>query len=120
MDSHKRILAILYIVSGSFQVLILGGLGLFLSTLFPLIADEAGPDGAWILELLGWAIPGLFWILILLFAVPSIIGGVALLQHRSWALTLLLIMGCFKLFSFPIGTVLGVYTIWVYAEANKK
>ncbi|MBX2967703.1 MAG: hypothetical protein KF845_16295 [Cyclobacteriaceae bacterium] len=120
MDSHKRILAILHIVSGSFQLLILGGLSLFLSALFPLIAEEAGQDGAWILELLAWAIPGLFWVIILLFAVPSIIGGIALLQHKSWALTLLLVMGCFKLFSFPIGTALGIYTIWVYAESNKK
>ncbi|MBX2962371.1 MAG: hypothetical protein KF687_07660 [Cyclobacteriaceae bacterium] len=120
MESHKRILAILYIVSGSFQLLIFGGLSVFLSVLFPLIASEAGANDAWILELLGWALPGLFWILILLFAVPSIVGGIALLQQRSWALTLLLIMGCFKLFSFPIGTALGVYTIWVYAEVTKK
>ena len=29
------------------------------------------------------------------------------------------VLGCFKLFSFPLGTALGVYTIWVYSEDHK-
>ena len=49
----------------------------------------------------------------------AIIGGISLLNGKSWALTLLLVLGCFKLFSFPFGTALGIYTIWVYAEDKK-
>jgi hypothetical protein len=41
------------------------------------------------------------------------------LNNKSWALTLLLVLGCFKLFSFPIGTAIGIYTIYVYSESNK-
>jgi len=119
MESHKRILGILYIIAGSLQVALLAGLSVFISTLFPFIANEAGPDSAWIIELIGSLIPFLLWTIILIFAIPSIIGGVAILNNKPWALTLLLVMGCFKLFSFPIGTALGVYTIWVYAESNK-
>ncbi len=119
MDSHKRILGILYIISGSFQMVILAFVAVFLSTLFPFIAKEVDPNAVWIMEIIGWLIPGIFWVIILLFSIPSIVGGIAILQHKSWALTLLLVMGCFKLFSFPIGTALGVYTIWVYTEENK-
>jgi hypothetical protein len=119
MESHKRILGILYIIAGSLQVALLAGLSVFISTLFPFIANEAGPDSVWIIELIGSLIPFLLWTIILIFAIPSIIGGVAILNNKPWALTLLLVMGCFKLFSFPIGTALGVYTIWVYAESNK-
>ena len=120
MDSHKKILAVLYIVSGSFQMVILGLISIFLSSLFPIVAKEVDANMVWVMDLMGTLLPGIFWGIILLFSVPSIIGGIATLQGKSWALTLLLVMGCFKLFSFPIGTALGVYTIWVYAESNKK
>jgi hypothetical protein len=43
-----------------------------------------------------------------------------LLNEKSWAMTLLLVLGCFKLFSFPIGTAIGIYTIWVYSESHKQ
>jgi len=119
MESHKRILGILYIVVGSFQLIGLAGASLFLTAMFPFIADEAGPDASVILNLLGAFIPYLFWALIFVFAIPSIIGGIALLNEKPWALTLLLVIGCFKLLSFPIGTAIGIYTIWVYAESNK-
>jgi len=119
MESHKRILAILFIVAGTLQMFLLIGLSLFISTIFPFIAEEAGSEGGWIIEFIGNSIPLILWSIILVFSIPSIIGGIALLQGKSWALTLILVMGCFKLFSFPIGTALGIYAIWVYAESNK-
>jgi hypothetical protein len=48
------------------------------------------------------------------------IAGAGLLLGKPWALTLALVMGCFKLFSFPFGTALGIYTIWVYAENHRQ
>jgi hypothetical protein len=119
IHSHKRILGILYIVVGSLQLVALTGVSFFLTAMMPFVAEEAGPEGSAILNLLGSMIPFLFWALILVFAIPSIIGGIAILNEKSWALTLLLVIGCFKLFSFPFGTALGIYTIWVYAESNK-
>lgn len=119
MESHKKILGILYIVSGILQMLTLVIVSLFLTSFLPFIASEVEAEATWILELVGALVPAIIWCVIILFSIPSIIGGVAMLQGKSWALTLLLVMGCFKLFSFPIGTALGVYTIWVYAESNK-
>ena len=119
MDSHKKVLAILYIVSGILQALILLLVSFFIGTLFPFLASEAEPDEQWVLTFIGNFIPAILWGLIIFMALPSIIGGVSLLNGKKWALTLLLVLGCFKLFSFPVGTALGVYTIWVYAEDNK-
>jgi hypothetical protein len=59
-------------------------------------------------------------VIVIFFALPSIGAGIGLLYKQNWALILALILGCFKLFSFPIGTALGVYTIWVYAEDTKS
>lgn len=48
-----------------------------------------------------------------LLAVPSIAGGIGLLKGKSWARILVLILGIFNLIDFPIGTLIGIYTIWV-------
>jgi hypothetical protein len=119
MEVHKRILAILYIISGSLQILAMLFVSAFISIIIPFIMDEAGPDAQWVFV---WIVPFIRIIaivIILFFAIPSIIGGIGLLNSRSWALTLLLVLGCFKLFSFPIGTAIGIYTIWVYSENHK-
>lgn len=120
MESHKRILAILYIISGALQILILLFVSTFISMFIPLITDQADPDAQWVFT---WIVPFIQIIAtigILLFSIPSIIGGIGLLNNKSWAMILVLILGCFKLFSFPIGTAIGIYTIWVYSESNKQ
>lgn len=119
MEVHKRILAILYIISGSLQILGMLFVTAFLSAIIPFIMDEAGPDAEWVFV---WLVPFIRIIaivIILFFSIPSIIGGVALLNNKPWALTLLLVLGCFKLFSFPIGTAIGIYTIYVYSQDHK-
>lgn len=120
MDAHKRILAILYIISASLQILGMIILSAFISILIPFIMDGAGPEAQWFFV---WVVPFIKFIavaIVILFSIPSMIGGIALLNKKDWALTLLLVLGCFKLFSFPIGTAIGIYTIWVYAENHKR
>ncbi len=119
MEIHKRILAILYIISGSLQILGMLIASAFISIIIPFIMDEAAPEVQWIFV---WIVPfiRLFAVMIIfIFSIPSIIGGIALLNNKPWALTLLLVLGCFKLFSFPIGTAIGIYSIWVYSENHK-
>ncbi len=119
MEVHKRILAILYIISGSLQIVGMLFVTAFLSVIIPFIMEEAGPDAEWVFV---WLVPFIRIIavvIILFFAIPSIIGGVGLLNDKPWALTLLLVLGCFKLFSFPIGTAIGIYTIYVYSQDKK-
>jgi hypothetical protein len=119
MEIHKRILAILYIISGSLQILGMLFVSAFISVIIPFIMDEAGPDAQWVFV---WIVPFIRIIaigIIILFSIPSIVGGIGLLNNKSWALTLLLVLGCFKLFSFPIGTAIGIYSIWVYSEDHK-
>lgn len=46
-------------------------------------------------------------------SIPEIIGGVGLLKRKPWARILVLIIGCLDLLEIPIGTAIGIYTIWV-------
>ncbi len=119
METHRRILSILFIVHGVLQAIGMLLVSLFLSAFLPLIFAEAEPEAREILE---WLMPFIQFIstaIILLLSIPSIVGGIALLNGKKWALTLLLVLGCLKLLSFPFGTALGIYSIWVFIEDKK-
>lgn len=120
MESHKRIAGTVFIVFASFQILGMLFLSLFVTMLLRWVLSEAELEAQWVVM---WLIPllqAIAWGVILLFAIPSIIAGIGLLNNKKWALTLALVLGCFKLFSFPFGTALGIYTIWIYSEEHKK
>jgi hypothetical protein len=59
------------------------------------------------------------YLIIIFFSIPTLIAGVGLLTKQRWATLFALIMGCLKLFSFPIGTAIGIYAIWIYSEDHK-
>jgi hypothetical protein len=54
------------------------------------------------------------WLLIV--SVPGIIGGIGVLRHQLWARYLILVLSVVELFSMPIGTAVGVYSIWVLVQ----
>lgn len=120
MESHKRILGILYIISGAFQMILVFGLSMFISTILAFATSEIDPGKEVIFDFIARIFQFLPAIIIIFFSIPAIIAGIGLLYKQSWALVLALILGCFKLFSFPIGTALGVYTIWIYVEHSKQ
>jgi hypothetical protein len=110
MDKHVTVVAVLNLifgVLGCFTALILfviiagGGL------LGSVMSNEALP--AFITGAVGTVIA----MLITLFSVPGIIGGLGLLNRKPWARILMLILGFLGLLNIPFGTVLGIYTIWV-------
>lgn len=120
MDTHKRVLGILFTVTGILQIMTFSILSLIFSTLFPLIIEQADQDGVWILEWVSHFGQLLGVFLICFIAIPTVIAGIGLLNKQRWAMTLALILGCLKLFSFPIGTIIGIYTIWVFAEDQRQ
>lgn len=119
MESHKRILGILFIISGVLRILGMVFLMGFFSVILPFIIEEVSADEVWVFELIEKSIQLVGWAFILIFAIPRIIAGVGLLNKKPWALLIALIWGCLGVFSFPLGTALCGYTIWVYIEDNK-
>jgi len=49
-------------------------------------------------------------------SVPDVIGGIGLIKRQSWARILVLILSVLKLINFPLGTIVGVYSIWVLMQ----
>ena len=50
---------------------------------------------------------------LLILSLPGIIAGIGLLKYRQWARILAIIIGVLHLLSFPFGTALGVYALYV-------
>lgn len=119
MESHKRILGIIYIISATMQVILLLFLGAFFSAIFAFAKSEADPEGQRVIELISGLLQYLPAILVIFMTIPSLVAGIGLLARQRWAMVLALVLGCFKLFSFPIGTAIGIYTIWVYSEDQR-
>ena len=124
LASNKRTLGIVHIVYGTFNALIFIFIGLIISSFLPFIMDaileQEGPDAAIIVDMVANIIRVVFTFIFILSAIPSIIGGIGVLQGKSWGLTVALIAGCVSIFSFPFGTALGVYSIYVYIQNNKQ
>lgn len=53
-------------------------------------------------------------------AAAGFLAGWGLIQRKPWARTLTLILAFLGLLSFPLGTALGVYTIWVLLAGNAE
>jgi len=51
-----------------------------------------------------------------LLSIADIIGGVGVLKHKNWARYLVMVHSVLDLFNFPIGSVLGIYSIWVLMQ----
>lgn len=47
------------------------------------------------------------------WAIAGIIAGCGLLGHQPWARILAIVLACVGLIHFPLGTALGIYTLWV-------
>lgn len=104
MDMHSRVMAILHIACG---ILLIGAIliaGLFFSALFS-VAQES---------------PGAFAGLGAAVAIPFIVIGacqmgaaVAYLNGKAAARPFVIVFGVLGMLSFPLGTALGLYTIWV-------
>jgi hypothetical protein len=112
MQTHVKILAILHIVFGALGVLIGFGIFAFFGGIAGLIHMDHDPDAAFVVPMMG-AIGGFVLILILCLSIPGIIAGIGLLSFQPWARILTIILSILDLISFPFGTALGIYGLWV-------
>ncbi len=109
-EQHNRLVGILHLVWAGFAIvgvgagtILLAGIGLL-----PGVLDET-----WLPLAITTTIALLIAGVILLFFLPSLMGGIGILRHRPWGRTWLTIAAILNLIIFPLGTALGLYTLWV-------
>jgi hypothetical protein len=106
MEKHVTLVAVINIAFGF--------LGIFLGIILFVILVGAGiisqdPEALTITSIVGIAV-GFF---LILTSIPEVIGGFGLLKRRPWARVLVLIIAVLDLFMIPIGTIIGIYELWV-------
>jgi hypothetical protein len=106
MRTHVPIVAWLNIV-GSILLL---GIALFLLVLLPGIGAMSGDRQAMgILAVVGFSV-GIFMAVL---ALPGLLAGIGLLKRKNWGRVLAIVVSFLNLLNFPLGTLLGGYSLWV-------
>ena len=109
MELHVPIVAWLLILGHAFFLL---GAALVFSLLTG-IGAAVGDRTAWaILGLVGATTGGLLAAL----ALPGLAVGFGLLARQAWARVLAVVVSALGLVNFPLGTLFGVYAIWVLLQ----
>ncbi|MEM7332604.1 MAG: hypothetical protein AAF490_10960 [Chloroflexota bacterium] len=106
LAGHVKILGWLNIVLSVLTILVMGFVGIILLGAGA-ISGEAEAFGVMFVIAL---FVGFF---MLALAIPGILAGWGLLNGKNWARVLAIVLGCLNILSFPFGTAVGIYTLWV-------
>lgn len=119
---HAQMLGILWIAYSAVLVVIGFCMVVFFQHIFPVIIQNAPPqrNGPPPEVIFGVMRPIMHFVMILLVAkgVVGIIAGVGILQRAEWSRVLTIVLACISLLSFPFGTALGIYSMWVLLSPN--
>ncbi len=55
-------------------------------------------------------------VVVTVLSIPGIVAGIGLFKRKEWARILTLILSVLNLFNFPLGTAVGVYSIWALVQ----
>lgn len=117
MQTHVKVLAVLFIVLSALGVLAALGLGAIFSIAG--MGAAAGDDADVALPIL--AISGTaLTIFLLALSVPGLLAGFGLLKFRPWARILGIVLCALQLINIPFGTILGAYGLWVLLNKDTE
>jgi hypothetical protein len=109
MKQHVYILGWTHIILGTFGIILAVILGIFLAGIGLISGDQTANN----IMLVIAVIVGGFSALV---SIPGVIAGIGLLGTRRWARVLTIILGILNLPGFPIGTLLGIYSLYVMLD----
>ena len=121
MEQHIKVLGILNIVCGSLGAL--GGIVILIvfGGAYGIVEAVSSyqSEASMALPVIA-VVGGAIAILLLLLSAPSIIAGIGLLQRRSWAKILGIVVSALHIFNVPFGTALGIYGFWVLCSQESQ
>lgn len=109
MEQHITLLGwlhialnILLILIAAFMFVMMVGIGL--------VSGDA--EAVRVMPIVGTAVGGFMTAL----ALPGILTGIGLLKRKPWARVAAAVLGIINLTNFPLGTAVGVYTLWILLQ----
>lgn len=106
MDRHINVVAALQVGLSILTIII----GILIYVIFYYAGDFAQDEQSrFIVSTVG----NVLVIFFIAISIPGLIAGLGLFKRKEWARVLTLIISVLELFNFPLGTAVGVYSIWV-------
>jgi hypothetical protein len=111
VETHVRVLAILYLVFAGLSVLMGVGIAAAAGVVSSLMGMSDSSDVRFVIPFirLGGVAAAFFCFA---WAVPGLVVGLGLLKLRPWARILGIVVSALSLIHLPFGTALGVYGLW--------
>lgn len=111
--THQKILGAIFISYGVINLI--GGITLLATlNIVNIFVDE--PEVVQIVAIFSRLIGGI----LVATSIPAIIAGIGSLQEKNWSRNLGLVTGIIYLLFIPIGTVIGIYSIWLSSQTVIK
>jgi hypothetical protein len=113
MNTHVKVLGVLYIALSALGVASALFLALAVGTASSIVGISADPqDAAVALPIIGVAGTALV-VFLLAVSLPGLVTGIGLLKLQPWARIVGIVLSAINLINIPFGTVLGIYGLWV-------
>ena len=112
MQTHVKVLGVLFLVCAGFLALLAVALPLGLGIVGAIAGHSGDPDagtGAMVLGLFGTGLAIFFGVLAVVWG----LCGYGVLNHKSWARIFAIILCAMSLIKIPFGTALGIYGLWI-------
>ncbi len=113
VSRHVHILAVLWFAASALNLI--GAAALFLvgNIILGRVGRVVRVEDTWPVHTFLQGLLSAIGVMVLIKALAGFAAGWGLLQRESWARTLTLVLGFVSLINIPLGTALGIYTIWV-------
>jgi hypothetical protein len=113
-DLHQHVTIVAWLNIGVNALLLLLGLcgGVFLVGIGLIPAAEGDPTAFGVLSIIALVAVLFFGVL----ALPGILAGYGLLRGERWGQILALVVAILSVFNFPVGTLIGAYTLFVLLQ----
>jgi hypothetical protein len=110
MKKHVTVVGAIQI---GFAILgLIGAVAVFFALNFARGFIENDDTGAIVVRFLSISLP----ILLLFLSTLGLVGGIGLLSYKPWARYLVIVVAALGCLSIPIGTLKGVYFLWVLLQ----
>lgn len=120
MNTHVKILGALYLAVSALSLLAALFILLAAGGAAGIVGTAADPgDAAVAIPIIGLAGSAVALVLLVL-ALPGLAAGWGLLSYKPWSRVLGIVLSVLNLLNFPIGTVLGIYGLWVLLNKDTE
>ena len=109
MEKHVNIIAALQIGLSLLRLIVVA----IVFAVLHFVADFADdPDAELVLSI----VANIVMVVCLVLSLPGILAGIGLFRKKEWARILTLIISVLEIVNIPLGTAVGVYSIWALSQ----